>query len=53
MQQDGTLGHILGKRIQLEQILNQLSGVGTPKEVDDDVRGALAEAVLMLVGQPL
>jgi len=49
VQQDGTLKMILDRRPQLEQILSQLCGVGVPKEADDTARGALAEAILMLV----
>ena len=49
VQQDGTLKMILDRRPQLEQILSQLCGVGVPKEADDTVRAALAEAILMLV----
>lgn len=49
VQQDGTLKMILDRRLQLEQILSQLCGVGVPKEADDTARAALAEAILMLV----
>ncbi len=52
-QQDGTVEQILERRPQLEQILSQLCGVGVAKEADDTVRAALAEAILMLVGQVL
>ena len=50
-QQDGTLHQILDQRLQLQQVLNQLCGVEAPKEVDDTVRAALAESILMLVRQ--
>lgn len=49
VQQDGTLNQILDQRPQLQQVLNQLCGVQAPKEVDDTVRAALAESILMLV----
>lgn len=49
MQQDGTLSDILTCRPELEQVLDQLCGIGRSKEPDDAVRGALAEATLMLV----
>lgn len=53
MQQDGTLQQILDQRPQLQQILSQVCGVGAPKEIDDTVRAALAESILMLVGSPV
>ena len=50
VQHDGTLEQILEQRPQLKIVLSRLCGMGAPKEVDDTVRAALAEAVLMLVG---
>ncbi|KAL3132076.1 hypothetical protein ABBQ32_008686 [Trebouxia sp. C0010 RCD-2024] len=47
-EQDGTLEQMLDQRPQLQQILSQLCGVGASKEIDDTVRAALAESVLML-----
>lgn len=49
LQQDGTLQQILGKKAQLQQVLSLLCGVGKPREIDEKVRTALAEALLMLV----
>ena len=49
MQQDATLSDILTCRTELEQVLDQLCGIGRSREPDDAVRGALAEATLMLV----
>ena len=51
MQQDGTLDQILDQRPQIQQVLNQLCGVEALKEVDDTVRAALAESILMLVSE--
>lgn len=44
---------MLDQRPQLQQILSQLCGVGASKEIDDTVRAALAESVLMLVWSPV
>ena len=49
VQQDGILNQILDQRPQLQQVLSHLCGIGAPKEVDDTVRAALAESILMLV----
>lgn len=51
MQQDGTLDQLLDQRLQIQQVLTHLCGVKAPKEVDDTVRAALAESILMLVSE--
>ena len=49
LQEDGTLEGILQHRELLTKVLGALCGAGGPKDADDSVRQALAEAVLMLV----
>ena len=48
-QEDGTLEGILQHRELLTKVLDALCGTRGPKDADDSVRQALAEAVLMLV----
>ena len=49
LQEDGTLEDILQHRDLLTKVLDALCGTKGPKDADDSVRQALAEAVLMLV----
>ena len=49
LQEDGTLEDVLQHRDLLTKVLDALCGTRGPKDADDSVRQALAEAVLMLV----
>ena len=53
LQEDGTLGAILGDAAALEALLDALCGVTGPKERDSEARAALAEAVELLVSAGL
>ena len=49
LQEDGTLGAILGDAPALEALLDALCGVTGPKEQDSEARAALAESIKLLV----
>ena len=49
LQEDGTLGAILGDAPALEALLDALCGVTGPKEHDSEARAALAESIELLV----
>lgn len=49
LQEDGTLEGILQHRELITKVLDALCGTRGPKDADESVRQALAEAVLMLV----
>ena len=49
LQEDGTLGAILGDAPALEALLDALCGVTGPKERDSEARAALAESIELLV----
>lgn len=49
LQEDGTLGSILGDMAPLEALLDALCGVTGAREPDSGIRAALAESVELLV----
>ena len=49
LQEDGTLGAILGDAPALEALLDALCGVTGAKEPDSEARAALAESIELLV----
>ena len=49
LQEDGTLGSLLGDAAPLEALLDALCGVAGAREPDSEVRAALAESVELLV----